>query len=159
HPFGGISALAFAPDGKTLASVAHDGYLRFWDPAGRRAQGKFLIGRPVLCLAYSPDGQLIATADKDGWVHTHRAHDGQYVVSGMPSPAGSVRNVAFSRDGSLLAACGDDAHVRLYSVRERRLLCHFHAHDGRVWSVVFAQNSNDFVTAGADRRVRLWQLR
>jgi len=61
-----ITRLAFAPDGRTLASLGGHGdiNLRVWDASnGKLVRTAKLPGMSgVFCLQYSPDGKLIATA-------------------------------------------------------------------------------------------------
>src|SRR5581483_10514369 len=68
-----IAAIAFAPDGKTLAMGTRDGesgkgrMIRLWDAATGEERGRFGT-REVRALAYSPDGKLLASGHQDGTV-------------------------------------------------------------------------------------------
>src|SRR5262245_26610357 len=62
-----VQALAFAPDGRTLATTGgDDGAVILWE-VGRGAQRE-LRGEPpgvVLCVGFSPDGATLATGGRD----------------------------------------------------------------------------------------------
>jgi WD40 repeat protein len=67
-PTGERSALAFAPDGKTLA-VADDKGLHFLDTAtGKDLLRHRPVDAKVLTLAFAPDGQRIASGMNDGTI-------------------------------------------------------------------------------------------
>jgi hypothetical protein len=60
-----VSALAFAPDGRTLA-VAVEQTVRLWDVAtGRFVASLAGHAGKVQCLAYSPDGRRLASGSHD----------------------------------------------------------------------------------------------
>jgi WD40 repeat protein len=67
----GVTALAFSPDGKLLATAGINGTVRLWNTATRQP-----IGAPiqtgahngVTALAFSPDGKLLASTGANGTV-------------------------------------------------------------------------------------------
>jgi WD40 repeat protein len=57
--------LAFAPDGKTLASMSEDRTVKLWNLANRRPQTiEYKAPDEVVDLAFSGDGKTLAVADK-----------------------------------------------------------------------------------------------
>ena len=57
-----ITALAYAPDGKTLASASENGRVKLTDIASNKTKLTFRYREQVAALAYSPDGKILAVA-------------------------------------------------------------------------------------------------
>jgi WD40 repeat protein len=63
-----VNALAFSPNGETLAGVDREGYLRLWDTtSGSQRTVTQAHKGPCFALAYSPDGRYIATTGRADW--------------------------------------------------------------------------------------------
>src|SRR5207342_1492085 len=67
---GAVSAVAFAPDGHTLATASNDQTVLLWDvtdPTRPRRLGDPLPGHTVAvsAVAFAPDGHTLATASND----------------------------------------------------------------------------------------------
>jgi WD40 repeat protein len=139
---GQVYAVAFSPDGRTLATGSRDSAIILWDVEGREALAPPLEGHEgwILGLTFSPDGRLLASASADGTARLWdlsglRAGDsapgtgGGHTAEGLQSGAGPgaeslgkpllghsnwVNSVAFSPDGTLLATASSDNTVRLW---------------------------------------------
>jgi RNA polymerase sigma factor (sigma-70 family) len=158
-----MHALAFAPDGKTLATGDHtDGWqlgsIRIWDVASA-SQTRVLQGHTegVLCLAYSPDGKTLASASVDGTVRVWDPEKGaeRHNLSGHE---GAVRWVAFSPDGKTLASTGVDGAVRLWDPDKGTAVHSWKAHVGGADAVAFSPDGKRLASSGADMTTRLWDL-
>jgi WD40 repeat protein/transcriptional regulator with XRE-family HTH domain len=161
-----VSAVAFNPGARLLASAGADGMVRLWNPATGRPVGKPLHASAqygVHGVAFSPDGTLLASAGGDGMVRlwnpaTRRQVGKTLHASAQTTARYGVRAVAFSPDGKLLASAGADGTVRLWDPATGRQVgktLHASARYG-VYGVAFSPNGKLLASADGDHTVRLW---
>ena len=106
---GGVSAIAFSPDGKTFATGADDGSVTVWSTATHRpALAPFVAyPSPFEKVTFSRDGQMLAASSAetvDVWDARTRAPIGTTIAAGNGH---TFTGVAFLGDGSTLATSGD----------------------------------------------------
>jgi WD40 repeat protein len=107
-----VSSVAFSPSGGVLASASADGTVKLWQVANGQPVGDIQAHALwVTHIAFSPDGQLLASAGEDGTVKLWRVSDRQLVRTLSYSDAAPVYGVAFSADGSLVAAGGGANYI------------------------------------------------
>jgi WD40 repeat protein len=108
---GSVEELEFSPDGKTLASGGDDGAVRLWNVDSGQSIGG-LVGHKssITSIAYSADGHLLASGSKDATVRVWdvRTHGASRIFRLADNSEYVRPKVAFSPDGTLLAALNDD---------------------------------------------------
>ena len=114
NPLGSSSGVTFTPDGQTLAAQGSFNSLRIWDVATGRVIGTVRKRRARIGPVWlSASGQgLVAAVGFDGKVRILdlASHRERVTLAGYYHGWG----MAFSPDGSRLAACGSESKIRLF---------------------------------------------
>jgi WD40 repeat protein len=162
-----VSSVAIAPAGSLLAvgsswSERCEPLIQLWDATdGRRLRSlQAQHFGAVVSLAFSQDGALLAAGDEH--IRLWRVGDGALVLT-LPAQAEAelVFSLAFSPDGTTLAAGSGDNALRLWHVADGMLLYALVGPiaAGYVRSVAFAPDGR-LLAAGmsASRAVQLWRI-
>lgn len=126
----GKCSVAFSPKGKLFASTEPgENSIKLWRASNGKLVRQFGGHKaPIEAIAFSPDGQLVACALWDSTLLVYQVSDATLLARlGKPRfertefKGGRVYNnqlcsVAFSHNGSILAAGGDDKSVQLWTV-------------------------------------------
>jgi eukaryotic-like serine/threonine-protein kinase len=156
-----VCAVAFAPDGATVASAGSDQTLRIWDPStGRERLAPASHAAAVTALAFRSDGQVIASGSLESRdnVKLWEAATGKQINT-LSGHTDRIWSVAFAPGSDILASSGADRTIRLWDGQTGAPRAVFTGHDDVVRQVAFAPDGLTLASAGNDRTVRLWEVR
>jgi WD40 repeat protein len=124
---GGLSVMAFSPDGLRLASVSEtEQSLRLWEAhTGRQLQDFKAPNRRITSATYSPDGDTLATSDGTGAVDIWETKTGKYLRPFTVERMGTPCSLAFAPDGHFLATGCMGGQILLWDVGSRKLYRRF----------------------------------
>jgi WD40 repeat protein/tRNA A-37 threonylcarbamoyl transferase component Bud32 len=99
-----VAAVAYSPDGATLAAACSDGVIRLWDVSSgdlRHTLSGHVGG--VSRLAFAPDGRTLASVGDDNALILWHLGTGQQLFT-LATNAQGFHGLVFSRDGRMLVA-------------------------------------------------------
>ncbi|HZU38599.1 MAG TPA: WD40 repeat domain-containing protein, partial [Gemmataceae bacterium] len=129
-----VQAIAFAPDGRTVAVSTDDMLYVFDNATGRQRHAAKLaspvddlalpsLGGPTALsntIAFSPNGKLLAVAASMGQVRLWDMGTGKEILPSPDSHREPVRAVAVSPDGKRIASASTDGTLRVWDFQTGR---------------------------------------
>jgi WD40 repeat protein len=157
-----VQALAFAPDGRTLTSVAYRPHVpgpgvevAVWDVGAGTPRAKHTAPLGCTrCLALAPGGRALAAAqERSVWLWDMDSPHERRLLAEYRS---AVCALAFSDDGSRLAAADLDKEGTFYDVATGRALAPCQGGVEYGLALAFAPDGKTLAGGGRDPAVCLW---
>jgi WD40 repeat protein len=154
-----VHAVAFSPDGQTLASGSKDNTIKLLNPrTGKLLKTLSGASSEVWSVAISPDGRLLASGHwQDKTIKLWDLRTGKLLRT-IKGHSGEVRSVAFNPDSQILASGSHDRTIKLWRVSTGKLLHTFDGHTDHVGSVAFSPDGKTLASASDDKTIKLWSL-
>ncbi|MEJ7637945.1 MAG: pre-peptidase C-terminal domain-containing protein, partial [Singulisphaera sp.] len=156
-----VTALAYTPDGKTLAAAVGRRVLLFDASSGKPKADLGEHPGPVTSLRITPDGgALIAAGGRPGmfgsvtvWdlAKATRRHD-------LRGHRDAILAADLAPDGRTLATASYDRTLIVWDLSRGEPLRTLKDHTDAVYAVAFAPDGKTLASAGADRTVKLWDI-
>lgn len=164
---GTVFAVAISPNDKFIATAGTDRAIRIWNLEDGSMMRTFSLDKEALALhlAFSPDATCLASGGSDGaitlWdvsegsrLHTFTGHSAA-ISSILFVSAESIMQALF---GPVIVSASEDGTVRLWNVREKKVLLEVKCHEKPVRAIGCSLRGDKLITGGDDATLKLWQL-
>ena len=156
--FGGITCVAYSPDGLSLAISDTNGEIQIWDVSN----GKQLFSCKehnswVWNIAFSPKAPVLASCGQD---HTIKLWDTTTGIcfKTLQGHKSIVTAIDFSPDGQFLISGSHDYTVKVWNLALGECVQILEGHHACVWSAAYHPTGQIIGTAGEDNTVKLWNI-
>jgi len=170
-----VSALAFSPDERILASGDGEGAIKIWDVKSgggleiiAEANNLTVNNRAVSSFAFSPDGKLLAaalvqTTDLSDDPNTKSSTEigiwdlaSRRLLRTLSGINVRIETIAFSPDGRLLASGGASTNISLWDVSSGKVVSSFTGSAPVVYVIQFSSNGNEVLSGNWGTSIDLW---
>lgn len=153
-----ITAIAFSPDGHTIATGHDDGFVRLWEPAQDRLAGEFRAhSQPVSALAFQSDGKKIASAGEDKAIHLWDFATKKPLGS-LLGHTDRISAVAWHPDGKRFLSAGWDTTARVWDLTTCEPIILLNAHAGQVLAFALSPDGTTLACADSADAIHIWDL-
>jgi WD40 repeat protein len=159
----GVRAVAWSPDGRSVAAGQRSGAL-LWDVARSRTQSG---AQPrsvckdaldVRSLAFRPDGTTLLCGKADGRIVGSPLGQGRELT--FSGHTASVNSLRFNTRGDTLASGSSDGTIRLWHVdRPEALPAVIPRQEGWVWAVAWSADGRRVISGGKEPAIRISSAR
>ncbi len=157
-----VFAVAFSPDGQTVASASGIGVARVWDV--RTGALLHTLKGPddsgLYAIQFSPDGRKLVTASSGGSARVWDTATGRLLLTLTEPGHAALYNAAFSSDSARVLTVSADGSARIWSATDGSLLGEVQEPErSPLEGAGFSPDGSRIVTASLDGFARVWDVR
>ncbi|MCP4362091.1 MAG: protein kinase [Chloroflexi bacterium] len=150
-----VSAVAWSPDSRHIASASWDNTIRIWNVAAVETVHTINGDDQFIALAWSPDGSTLAASTWDSPVELWEAETG-FHLGELEGHTDTIYHLAWSPDGDILASAGQDA-IRLWDAAEFEETAVLTGYDGEIANLTWSADGSQLISGGLDDSIiRIW---
>ncbi len=170
HHDSSITSIAYAPDGKTLASGSADNTIKLWNVATGKLIANFNghSGR-INSISWSPDGKTLASGSADNTIKLWNIATGKQItnfnghssVSVLISP-NQISTVVWSPDGKMLASSSSDSTIKLWNITTGKQIDYFKGNTrinlffpNQISKIAWSPDGNTLAIGAIDNTIKL----
>lgn len=156
-----LSALAFSPDGKRIASVCgkNSRTLRMWDVATGDCMPTFYEHSDMIeSIAFSPNCKIVASGCRDGTIRIWDLATNT-CVQFLRGHTDDVTSMAFSSDGERIVTGSDDRTLRIWEVQPDTTAAVSRTaekHKAPIMSVTLSPDKQRIAAVSHDKLIQIW---
>lgn len=153
-----VTALAFCPAGRLLATGHDTGVVRVWEWQEQKLLFE-LVGHPlpVSALAFRRDGQVLATAGEDRSIRLWDVTRG-VMTGSLLGHTDRISGLAWHPDGRRLVSTGWDTTARVWDATTGKPIILLNSHAGQVYTLAFSPDGSQLACADSDHAIHLWDM-
>jgi len=162
-----VRCAQFTRDGRTLITAGTDGRVLLWNAqTGKKISERYRSDRSINAMQLTEDESQLLIVGFDAPLRTIDFASGK-LISEVGCPCRDMRAVAISEDGQWAAGAGRNGKIWVWSIqatqdgetsRRNKPQHELLGHKRRVRSLAFIPYSQQLVSAGDDRTIRVWDL-
>jgi len=161
-----LSSVKFHPTENVLFTSSHDATAIIWNG---KEEGKYNVGHTlknhkaaVVGVTVHPSGSFVVTASTDkSWAFYDVATGvcRAQVTTDEEKVSSGYTRVSFHPDGLLLGVGTADTIVRIFDVKQQKMVASFKGHTAAISALAFSENGVSLASADEQGVVKLWDLR
>ena len=154
-----LTAAAFSPDGKFIATASRDRSIRIWKSLTEHGRLAFYGHTGAVQDArFSPDGRWVVSASSDNTARLWNLGKPEAPALILAEHQDSLSSVAFSADSGLVITGSDDHTAKIWDAHTGKRLQTLAGHEDNINAVAFDASNTRALTASDDNTARLWDV-
>ncbi|MBY0527873.1 MAG: sigma-70 family RNA polymerase sigma factor [Gemmataceae bacterium] len=158
EPTGRVLAVAFSPDGRTIALGHEYGPIVLWDATTGKERKLVTPQRQMSAysLTFSPDGKTLAQGGGDNMLHLWDLETAKEIHA-FGLHKGGVSSIVYSPDGKTLASCGNLGDtIGLWNSRTGDRVGTLEDYNGR-GPIAFSPDGKTVIACTKDAKICQWE--